>query len=397
MNIARRQAPAGGQAEQAKRPVTPVGQPHTPALLQHVLPSVLHALGVSAAPNGLGLSGQVHHACVLLVDGLGALALREHAELAPYLNSLACAGQRDTVAVGFPSTTATSVGSFGTGVLGGQHGLLGYEVELPEQHRLINTLKWDDQLDPNQWQPVTTVFEQASAAGLQVVQAVPAKFVGSGFSQAALRGGLYAIGESVHERVAAAAQAMATGRPGLTYVYFGDLDATGHQYGIDSPQWREQLRIVDTVTQQLAAALPVEAGLWVTADHGMVDIAGHQRVDIAYHPHLHRHVRLVGGEARARYLYCEAGRADEVAQVWNDAYGEHAWVLTREQAVSSGWFGESVSPQMLPRIGDVIVAVHAALAFVDSRTDQASTLELIGMHGSLTDAEVLVPLRELRT
>lgn len=373
------------------------GNPEAAAQLVQVLPSVLGVLGVPGQADSLGLGGRVHHACVLLIDGLGTLALEAHADHAPFLTGLARSGQHERLRVGFPSTTATSVGSFGTGVMAGEHGLVGYEVVVPGQQRVINTLKWDETLTPDLWQPVPTVFEQARPAGLQVTQVVPEKFVGSGFSQAALRGGLFAVGESVRERVEAAAQAMATGRPGLTYVYFGDLDATGHEHGVDSPQWRAQLRIADQMAAQLAAHLPTESGLWVTADHGMVDIAGPQRVDIAAHPLLHQHVHLVGGEARARYLYCDPQHVEQVVDVWRDAYGDQAWVVTRQEAVQAGWFGPTVSPQALPRIGDVIVAAHEPLAFVDSRTDAASTLELVGMHGSFTPDEVYVPLREIRS
>jgi len=33
----------------------------------------------------------------------------------------------------------------------------------------------------------------------------------------------------------------------VTYVYDGDLDWTGHRYGVDSPQWRAQLGAMSTL------------------------------------------------------------------------------------------------------------------------------------------------------
>ena len=64
---------------------------------------------------------------------------------------------------------------------------------------------------------------------------------------------------------------------------------------------------------------------------------------------------------------------------------------TRDEAVAAGWFG-AVLPQNLPRIGDVVVAMRGRHAVVDSRRARPELLALIGLHGSLSDDEVAVPV-----
>ena len=86
-------------------------------------------------PDAPGLDGDLlelapsRRAVVVLVDGLGYDLLRQRSGHAPFLRGLLPAARR--LAAGFPSTTATSMGSFGTGLPPGAHGLVGYEVLVP--------------------------------------------------------------------------------------------------------------------------------------------------------------------------------------------------------------------------------------------------------------------------
>jgi len=122
---------------------------------------------------------------VVLVDGLGYELVRRRGGHAPFLRSLLPAAYRITA--GFPSTTATSMGTFGTGLPPGAHGLLGYEVLVPGEDRLVNELSWEDGPDPLAWQPEPTVFEVAQRDGVDVTRIGPGYFDGSGLTLAAVR------------------------------------------------------------------------------------------------------------------------------------------------------------------------------------------------------------------
>jgi len=102
-------------------------------------------------------------------------------------------------------------------------------------------------------------------------------------------------------------------------------------------------------------------------------------------------VRHVTAEARAPQLYVEPGARGDVHAAWSELLADRADVLTRDDAVAAGWFG-AVAPDNLARIGDVVVAMRGRFAVVDSRRARAELLALRGLHGSLSDDEVAVPV-----
>ncbi len=362
--------------------------------LADVLPAVAASLGVRGrsgdATASVGFSlPPARRAVVVLVDALGYELLVRRAGHAPWLRTQLPTTWR--VPSGFPSTTATSMGTFGTGLAAGVHGLLGYEVLVPGGDRLLNELSWEDGPDPRLWQPHETVFEAASRAGVDVARVGPAFFEGSGLTNAALRGGRFLAGDSLAARVDATVAAVRASPWSLVYLYWGELDKVGHVFGCDSWQFGDELEAVDAELARLAAALPDDCSLTVTADHGMVDVPHDTRVDVAEEPLLAAGVRHVTAEARAPQLYVEDGARDDVIAAWTELLGERALVCSREQAVAAGWFGP-VLPENLARIGDVVVATRGRNAVVDSRRARPELLALLGLHGSLSDDEVAVPV-----
>lgn len=358
--------------------------------LADLLPSVSSALGAhvpgwDGAPV-LTLPASPAYV-VFLVDGLGADLLAAHAHAAPYLSSLLTADSVGTA--GVPSTTATSLTSLGTGLTPGAHGVVGFTSRVPGSDRLLNALFWDKDVDPLQWQPHRTGFQSLAAAGVHVTTVNKREFRGSGLTIAAQRGGDWVNADRVGERVAGAVAAASAG-PSLTYLYDGDLDWTGHRYGVASAQWLQQLASIDSEAEQLRDALPRQARLVIVADHGMVDAGPDRRLDLDEDPAYRDGVVLIGGEARFRHVYCAAGAVVDVRARWRELLGDAALVMTREEAIACGWFGEVTTP-VLPRIGDVVAAAREDWGFFSS-SDFPYELRLVGLHGSLTPAEMRIPL-----
>jgi hypothetical protein len=349
--------------------------------------SVLASLGVPDEPNPLQLAA-TERACMLLVDGLGWELLRAHPAAAPFLSEIAVTAAPLTA--GFPATTATSLGSIGTGRPPGQHGILGYQVAVPGTGKLLNALSWNAAVDPVKWQPGSTIFERATRAGVRALRVAPGKLDGTGLSTAAMRGAEYLPAGTLGALVSRAAAAMAGETPAFALVYYGDLDATGHVLGCGSDAWLYQLAHVDKLAEQLASALPHGTVLHVTSDHGMVDVPEADRIDADAVPELRDGVALLGGEARARHIYCEPGAAGDVIAAWRGVLGERAWVASREQAVADGWFGP-VDDAFARRIGDVMVAPCGPWAVTASKTEPRESA-MVGLHGSLTQSDQLVPL-----
>lgn len=361
---------------------------YTGDVLGRVLPVAATAIGadLGVVPDwGLPTAERI---CVLLVDGLGSELLAAATDVAPFLASLLPAAR--ILRAGFPTTTAASMGSFGTGLPPGRHGLVGYDVLDPDRDLIFNELKWDPAVDPRAWQPHPTVFETLDAQDLPSVRVGPARFAGSGLTEAVLRGGRFVPADRLHHIVSATVAAM-KGDDRLAYVYWGGVDFAGHANGWRSAAWRRALHQLDQAALALARRLPPGTTLVVTADHGMMDLPHEYRHDLADTPELLAGVRHIGGETRALQLYCEADAAQGVAAGFADRFGDLVWVRTRQEAVDQGWFGP-VEDRVLPRIGDVIVAAAGNIGLVDNRVANPKVLTLLGQHGSLTEAEQLVPL-----
>ena len=355
--------------------------------LGDVLPAVAAALGVPVGFHETSLSLPPAPAyVVMLVDGLGHELLAEHRVQAPYLHSLL---GEEPATCGVPSTTATSLTSLGTALTPGQHGLVGFTSRVPESGVLLNSLFWDQPVDPLEWQPHPTAFARLAAAGVHTSVVSKREFSGSGLTRCGQRGADYVGADDIAERIDGAVSGSSR-RPSLTYVYDGDLDWHGHRAGVDSQRWRAQLRDIDEDVQELREALPAEVRLLVVADHGMIDSTPETQIDIDATPELRDGVGLLGGEARFRHVYCRGGAVDDVAETWRGTLGDRATVLTRGEAIARGWFG-TVEANVRLRLGDVVVAAHDRWALMSSK-DFAYEMTLIGLHGSLTSREMHIPI-----
>lgn len=359
--------------------------------LADVLPSCLAAL--EGKNNTLGLP-EVSRTVVLLVDGLGANALRARAGHARFLDRRM--PKAAVIESGFPTTTASAIASLTTGVGPGEHGLVGYTVRDIAHDRVVNQLKdWDEGMVPAQWQRAETVFERAGAIGIPAFCVGPARFVASGFTRAVLRGARYLSGESLVDRFAAARGALDANERSLVYVYVPELDTIAHAKGWQSDAWLVALEELDSAVARFASTLRAAEGMLVTSDHGILDVPHTAHVLFDTVDGLSEAVRHTGGEPRCLQLYlaadATAASRGELAEAWRHAEGERAWVATREEACAAGWFGPRVRSEVLPRIGDVVVAARSRVAYYDSRAKSAPR-RMIGQHGSFSADELRVPL-----
>lgn len=334
--------------------------------------------------GGLALA-PVTHAIVLLVDGLGVSDLAPRVGHARTLASrLGVDGPISSV---FPTTTAAALATLTTGTLPGAHGLVGYTSFDAARDRVVNQLTgWDADMTAD-WQRMPTLFESAAAEGFEAIAVGPARYRESGFTQAVLRGAEYRSGTSIEDRWERAREAL-LGPPALIYVYVPELDSAAHAHGLESPNWLSALEDLDGALARFLPALGPAHGLLVTADHGVIDVPhAAQRI---VPDQLLVGVRHVAGEPRCLQLHLELGEsADEHAERWRISEGSRAWVATRAEAVEAGWFGP-VAPEVLPRIGDVLVAARKRIAYYADPEDTGR--KMIGQHGSLSSDELSIPL-----
>ncbi|ANJ09905.1 MULTISPECIES: alkaline phosphatase family protein [Streptomyces] len=369
--------------------------------LADLLPTLAAGLGVPGMTAGITELTPADRNCVFLIDGLGWEQLRAHPQDAPFLSSLLGTSRGGTgrpITAGYPATTATSLASVGTGLPPGAHGLPGYTVRDPATGALMNQLRWQPWTAPAAWQPYPTVFQLAEQAGVHAAQVSSPTFANTPLTKVALSGGTFVGQLSGEDRMDSAAAQLAGADRALVYTYYSEVDGAGHRFGVDSDTWRGQLGHVDRLVQRLAEQLPPRSALYVTADHGMVDVPFDEehRVDFDEDWELKAGVALLGGEGRARHVYAVPGARGDVLACWREVLGDRFWVASRDEAIEAGWFGPRIDDRVYDRIGDVVAAARDDVLLIASEREPKESA-MVGNHGSMTPAEQFVPLLEVRT
>jgi hypothetical protein len=317
---------------------------------------------------------------VLIVDGLGWDQFVEHKALMPSVASMT-GGPITTVA---PTTTATALASIATGLTPGEHGLVGYRMLL--QGDVLNVLRWaSGDSDRRRALPPVQVQPFAPFLGLSVPVVSPAELEGTAFTEAHLRGSR-PVGYRAPSAIAVEVRRQLTAGERFVYAYYGSVDKTAHERGFGE-FYEAELRMADHIVATVLDALPAGAVLLVTADHGQVEVGDRILVP---DPAVLAMVGLQSGEGRFRWWHVDRASIDELAKAAIDAYGDVAWIVTREQVLDEHWFGPTVSGPVVARLGDVAVVARAAVSFFDPL--DAGAFPLVCRHGSLTSAEVRVPL-----
>lgn len=357
--------------------------------LSEITPSIFSSLGLASSENFLGIDQSPHGREVLfLVDGLGADTIEKYKELIPTLHTFSHLGKVQT---SFPSTTATSLATLMTGKLPGAHGMLGYTVRVPRSGgRILNSLKWDERVDPVMWQSVPTMFERASAEGIHVSHVAAKRYENTGFTQAVFRGATYR-GANVAPDLIERTQDSLKKERSFVYLYINELDSAGHSDGVGSEKWLAALTYVDAMAKALVTQLPKGTRIWLTADHGMINVG--RKVILGEDNDLLTGVDLIAGEPRARHLYlADDSRTarEDLAGRWRSYLGADTVVHTREEIIAQSLFGD-LSEDASDRMGDVIAIAQNETVFIDP---ERVTLEssMVGHHGAQTDAEQYVPL-----
>ena len=326
---------------------------------------------------------------LFLIDGFGFDTLSTYAEVMPTMSRMLNHG---LVQTSFPSTTATSLATLTTGELPGVHGMLGYTVQVPRSGgRLLNALKWDERVDPENWQPVETLFQKATQVGISVTHVAAKRYENSGFTRAVFRGAEYKGANVVADLVSETKQALQK-TPSFVYLYVNDLDNAGHSDGVGSDKWIAALSAIDQMVSQLMKEVPKGTRIWVTSDHGMMNVE--DKIIIGQDNPLLTGINVIAGEPRARHLYLNNDSVqarEDVASLWQQYLQEKALVLTREQAIASNLFGGQISADAVDRMGEVIAIAQGGVVLLDpERADKEGAM--VGHHGGNSDIESQVGL-----
>ena len=341
-----------------------------------VIPALLGARDAAWLPEGVSGARAV---VVLVVDGLGWDALvARRGTLAAFDG---CQGGSITTVA--PSTTASALTSITTGLAPSQHGLIGYRIRV--DGHVLNALSWQTAARPVPEPGV--VQRHAPFRGRPVAVVTKHEFRGSGFTEAHLRGAEFHGWRTVSSLIEECRRLTAAGAP-FVYAYYPGVDEVAHRYGLEDGFFDAEVRFVDRLVGDLVSGLPEDVAVVITADHGQVHLDADSWVELG--ATLDPLVESCSGDARFRYLHARRGAGDELCAAAREAHGDRAWVRSQEELLEAAWLGPPPPPAVLRRLGDVVLAARGNTAFVDPVLPHETRLR--SAHGSLTSAEMLVPL-----
>jgi hypothetical protein len=324
------------------------------------------------------LLGERRAVGVVLLDGFGRAFLERHAGH-PFLRRLTVT----EIATQFPSTTTAHVTTMHTGRPVGEHGLYEWNVYEPALDAVVTPIlhvSADGQrlaLDPRAFVDGPTLYER-----LAVPSTVfhPAAFSPSTYDSAFTMGArlrpFATLAAGLHELF----DVLAGG--GYAYLYWDQIDAQGHRYGPDSPEFDAAAVEALDALERAVRAVP-DALLLVTADHGQVTVDP-ARVDfldelwpglaslLAHGP---------AGSARDVFLHTVPGAAEEVAAGLAARLDGRAEVRLVADMIADGLFG-TVGPRLQARLADVcVLPVAPRTAWLRSAAGAQQAFR--GHHGGL--------------
>jgi hypothetical protein len=368
--------------------------------------SVLDAGGRRSLPSDVfeGVRTAVETVVLVVVDGFGLDAWKRNRRRCGFLDRLTGQGTVTPLTSVYPSETAAAITTVETGRLPCEHGRIGWNVYEPTTDRTFLALGGEVKTGA----PEGTVAEESTAgvgphypemvaAGVNCHRLQPFESEAGDVTQHT-----YDDLDSFGERLSTVVTE--SHAPGYVYAYLPHVDHVAHAAGTDSEPFRETVAAVCEQLSGFVDRLDSPAAertlLLVTADHGHVNTDPERNVDLSENAtvmaNLRRHadgtpVRMAGSP-RNVHLHLRDGTVSETRAALSEL---DARTFTRREALDRELFGDRPATDRFRRRCGDLVLTHRELGtwFGDVEADE---LSLVGMHGGLSPAEMLVPFAAAR-
>ncbi|CAL1240716.1 alkaline phosphatase family protein [Candidatus Methylocalor cossyra] len=332
---------------------------------------------------------------LLVVDGLGC-------EFLAHQDRRSGLRERAQLTSVFPSTTATAVTAFLTGLAPQQHGLTGWHMYFRELGAVLAVLPGIPRyggvplrqagVDCARLFGHVPLSDRLKVACSMVI---PRRIAHSDFNlahqgQADLRP--FDTQEDFFQAIAWIVR-QGHGRR-FVYGYWPDLDRISHEAGAYGPEARGHFAAWEAGLDGLLRRIKGTGTLIVlTADHGFIDTAPDRTLLLDQHPVLAECLALpLCGEARVAYCYVRPGRQEAFESYVLSALGAYAELWPSGQLIERGAFGLGpVHPRLAERVGDYVLVMKDNYILKDWLPGERR-FQPIGVHGGLSEAEMRVPL-----
>lgn len=298
----------------------------------------------------------------------------------------------------FPSTTSTVFTSIATAARPNRHSIIGWDMYLDEIDAVSTIIRFERRRDEmplgrlgvgeRQAYPMRSLFGQITG---DLVSIVPEGIANTPYSNYWTgRNGVSVSYDRLADGVdAAISRSRAASDRSIICLYIPHLDYTTHEHGTKASDTIRVREVIDGEIERLAAAIPSNARLVITADHGQTDGSPH---DIWPSDPLVRHLRHEPwGDFREMHFAVKHGREERFEEDFRERFGRFAFLLTADEVEELELLGPGrIEDAARKRIGDYLAISRGPDVF--KYHDKRGAQRFIGYHSGLTPDEMLVPL-----
>jgi len=367
----------------------------------NLMSSLAEGMGSDSPYNKIDMideSGLRHseNVILLILDGLGYEYLKEKGKDTVIHDDLK--GKMTSV---FPSSTASAVPTFFTGLAPQQHAVTGWYTFLKEIGVVTTILPFKPRFGDKSLRSDVDISSILSSRSLmdgierKTTDVTLEKLKDSAFNSL-YNDGNEKRGYSSLDELFSLLERLIRSEDQKRYikVYWNGFDKVAHEEGVNSiSSSREFLDISIRLRDFVEEIKDTNTSLIITSDHGFIDSEEEKSVRLKEHPIFQDCLTLpLCGDCRSVFCYVHPSKTDVFEEYWEMNLSDFCYMYRSEELIEENYFGLfEPDPRLYHRVGDYTLIMKDNYVFHDALINKDEHFE-IGNHGGVSEKEMYVPL-----
>ncbi len=368
----------------------------------NLMSSLAEGLGSESPYNGLKmidgekLSGS-KNVILLVLDGIGYEYLKEKGK-----DTIIYYNLKGKITSVFPSSTASAIPTFFTGLAPQQHAVTGWYTFLKELGVVTTILPFKPRFGESPLEEsgvdISSVLSSRSLMDnieRETIDVTLEKLKHSAFNS------FYAkdskkLGFSSSRELFSLLERLVKSGDEKKYIkaYWNGFDKVAHDEGGNSiSASKEFLDINNQLRDFVEEIKDTDTTLLITSDHGFIDSEREKSVRLEEHDGLQECLTLpLCGDYRSVFCYVRPSKTEEFEEYWKENLSDVSHLCKSEKMIEENYFGLfEPDSRLYHRIGDYTLIMKENYVFHDTLPSEDKHFE-IGNHGGISDKEMYVPL-----